>query len=497
MANSQLSQQDVQDLLTIRRQMKPNDPRLTKLDAVLAKNVTPMQLEQNMGAGALRPPVPAGLQGMEQHPYADAALNTATSAVSGAYTGAMHTLYKTGELADRYLDPKDYAKRQQYLKNNPQAQARVNATINPTQDEKPAYYGEQTAEFFAPDAIIGDIGKASMIGRMLRAGATTGLVGSMQTGSFKQGAMQGALAAGSEPVAALASYGLRQAGEGLLNSALNISGSKLRRVNPAQYLVDNGGFNFLRTADGMREVAEDEASRAYNQISSRAAANPRMVDLNPTFNKGKEFMDQWGREQQLGLQAQGNAIMNIPAEVTLPNPVSYPGSPNYLTVSRNPQLPVEGALDVRRGLGKIKTWNANNFFEPPAVSMRDAMYGTLSDSLYSAAPELKQPMEAYSNYATIADSIHRKSSLWPSLMAGGFTGLGGVMHGGGVEGAITGLGGVAAYHAGTSAPAGYMLGKAGKFLPQAMPFFRNAAFAGMNSNPSDTQMLPNPFAPRQ
>jgi hypothetical protein len=423
-------------------------------------------------------PVPPALRGMQKNPYTDAAVNTATSLVGGTVAGAQHTLTGADNLIRKGL-------------NKVGGNYPMLPTTPVAKDERPAFYGEQMAEFMLPSSWVGKASKAvegaelvskapklaSFLTRVGGEALASGSVNALQGKDFTEGAEIGAAStAGGEALG----YGLKKIGAPILNAALNISGAKLRRVNPAEFMFENGGFGMnARSAEAMRSSANTQAKQVYQRVSDITQNSPTLIDLNPMRSKGQEFMNQFGRQQNPNLMAQGEAIMDTANNVTLPSPVT--GQP--LTVPRNSQVPMTAAMDVRRGLGAARSWNGNNFFEPPVTTMRDAMYGQMNEAMRSVHPELRQLDNAYANLATVGDSISRKSSMWPSLVAAASTGSAGFAHGGMAEGVGLGLLGMGAEKMATSAPFGYGMGRLGAGMPTLFNAGKNAFLASQ----SDTQ----------
>lgn len=448
------------------------------------------------GASPKGAPIPEALGVLQAHPYLDALGDTATTLLSGVGVGAMHTMRGLGEGFLKFGSPSEYTAQQAYVKNNPNAPnvRRANLLTTPNADEKLPFYAEQAAEFLAPEGLVSDVAKgvegakvlansprlAKAAGFATRVGAEAGVTGTVnaaQGKDFQEGAATGAL---STVGGAAAGYGLKKVGGAILDSALNISGSKLRRVgSPAQFMFEQGGFAGQGAA-GMRDTANIKAKQVYNQVSDLTKNSPNMVDLTPMRQTGRGFVKQFGRQQNPNLMAQGESLMDTANNVTLPSPVTG----NMLTVPRNAQVPMTAAMDVRRGLGAARSWNGNNFFEPPANSMRDAMYGQMNQAMRDVHPELRQLDKAYSNYATIGDSIDRKSSLWPSLVAAGSAATTGAMvHGDALSAVVGGLAGIGIQKTMSSAPFGYALGRTGVGMPTLANFGKNAFLASQ----SDTQ----------
>lgn len=418
-------------------------------------------------------PTPEGLRGMQEHPYMDAAANTAGSLFGGVAAG----LTNSGRgLLNAMATGRGQVSR--------------GPASTPTPDEMPAYMGEQAAEFMLPEAALGKLAEgvkgaqmlgrfASPLARLTRIGgeaAVSGGVNAMQGKDFTQGAELGAA---SEFGGQVIGGALKGFGTKTLNTALNISGSKLRRTNPAAFMLENGGFGF-RGVNGMRSAADDMAKDVYQQISDVTQNSSARINLQPMRDVGNNRVQQFMSQQNPNLVAQADNVMDTANNVTLP----IMGTP--LTVPRNAQVPMTAAMDVKRGLGAARSWNGNNFFEPPVTSMRDAMYGTLNEAMNTAHPELRGLNNTYSNAATIADSIDRKSSLWPTLVAAGMGGVAGGSHGGGVAGALSAIGTGLLYHGVTSAPAGYAAGRLGVGAPTMFNFAKDA-YLGSQQPTSDNQ----------
>lgn len=408
----------------------------------------------------------------------------------GVIKGGAHTLNTLGRLATHGAP--DSPSTQEFFHTDP----------NNSLPEKLGYGGEQVGEFFLlPGGKLGKAAKAlsgsekiGYGGKLLGEALATGAVNKAQGGDFTQGAEMGAL--GGAAGDALG-YGLRKGGAFALDHALNISGAKLRRTNPGQYLVENTPFpRYLKTASGMRDQANEDAKGVYDQILNKAEGTPNNVNLQPTLDEGQKFLTQFMSQNNSNLVTQADNVMDVAANTTVDGPMgrfTVPrGNPNPATMPPTLQqqpfggivppapnnsrlLSVPQALTAKRGLGAARSWNGNNFFEPPVTTMRDAMYGRAAQSIEDAAPGMSDLNNAYSNLATVGDSIDRKASLWPMLHAMGFGGVGGAIMGhGNVETALSALGSGVAYKGLSSAPAGYLIGKSGFMMPTAARAGRNA-----------------------
>lgn len=494
-------------------------------DAELAQAV--LEKYPQYAASTVPQPVPEGLQrNVERNnavnqagnflltgpvPQGDGIVSKVARQMVGAGRGVLKTpirsAYLMSDTADALMHPGTYQGMQmpRYLQNAPVSAILKNGAESESYGGalatglEYALGGELMKGVTAPL----DAGKfLNFLGRAASNAAVSGAVEGANTGSYES-ARNAAIAGGVlQPVAEGAGYLAKNAGNYALNRALNLPKSVLDRTNPGEYLINKGGYGW-QFANGMREQAADEAAQAYNQMSQIAANSKGRVPLQPILNKSDEFMQDFGRQNAPNLLGQGEVLQDVVQNRTELNPytgrydlkVPRTPAPNF----PNPTVSVPEAVDIQRGLGKAKPWNANPFFEPPAVSMRDAMYGVGKENLLAAEPNLADPMNAYSNLIKVAQSSASKPSIWPEMHAAGYGGIMGEASGHGLLGATAG---VAASLFGKSALAAYSLGRLGV---NAVPLSRFTLGAGLGAssysqfNPSDTHgtnLSLNPFGPQ-
>jgi hypothetical protein len=444
-------------------------------------------------------PVPSALQGMEQHPYLDAAVNTAGSLFGGATAG----LTNTGRNLANLVLPKRMA-----ISRGPMS--------TPTPDEMPAYIGEQALEFLAPEALMGKLGKANAGYRALRAAVGTGAVTYGQTGDWKKSLEQAALAGGATPVLEGAGNMMKSAGGWLLNNAMEMSRSVLARSSPGQYAIENGvfsqGWNPLKwpawSKEGMRNAGEQIAREAMDARDALAAASPQRLSVEPAKQIASEAAARAAADNnETLLNEAGNFydalsyrnldITNDKALQTFfPNGMqrNIAGRQFLTAPALSDTRSVSEMLDARQGLASARPWNTNNFFTPKGTALRNKMYGALNEQIHSI-PGIQPLDETYNAMSPFGRSIDNKPSLWPYTVVAGA---------GGAEGGPLGmLKAAAAYGIARSAPGAYALGRTGIALPQIGRGLLNLGFATSDAtgqipntnpflHPSDRNMLALP-----
>ena len=241
---------------------------------------TPSALQQNMPADM----TPEQYQAMtpEQQAEWDRQVRAArisnlpsdvANEVVGAGKGALSTLYHTGEIATKYLDPKKYAEIQARQKANPQLAEQNQGLITPDEGQKAGFYGEQAAEFLAPDAAIGDTAKGlSLLPRIATRAGLQGLGAAAVSAAhgdehpLATGAVGAAGSAASEALDA-ASPWIREHAADLYNKALSPTTQANKNITQkiAPELIERGEWGSLPS---LSQKAAEEKSVAGQGIDA-------------------------------------------------------------------------------------------------------------------------------------------------------------------------------------------------------------------------------------
>ena len=216
----------------------------------------------------------------------------------GAGKGVLNTLYHTGEIATKYLDPKTYAQIQATQAANPQMAEQNKGLITPDEGQKAGFYGEQGAEFLAPDAVVGDVAKATKaLPLAARIAARAGLSGAGATAvsamhgdenPLLTGAVGAAGGAASEALDAAAPW-IQEHAESLYNKALSPS-TKINKNLTAKVvpeLIDQGEWGSLKS---LSNRAEDVKSEVGPQIDGALQAKGNIPQsIKPVMDTLDDF----------------------------------------------------------------------------------------------------------------------------------------------------------------------------------------------------------------
>jgi hypothetical protein len=429
-------------------------------------------------------PVPQELRHtLDNYGYGHAVGDTVQETVNGAITGWEHGAAGLINLGRRAVGKPPM--------NDPAAKA----LITPTKEEKPAYLGEQAAEFMLPESVAGKLG---FVGRTLGAGA----VSLAQTGSPKEAAVNMAQGAAIEGGMTVGGAAIKRGGAYLLNNSMEMTKSVLSRRNPGEFAIENGvfsrGWNPLAwdwSKGAMRQAGSEMASSAAEARDQIAAASSQTVSIAPAKQIAQDAVQRAAGQNDEALMGEASNLyqqLNEHKQDITHDPAMQKWFPDsmqqkfadqtFLTTPRlTDNLSVPEAIQARQGLGAAKPWNSNPFFTPRGNVVRDQMYGALNEQIHMD-PRIASLDETYSSMAPFGKSVDNKPTLWPTMVAAGAG-----FASGGPQAAVTSGG---SYLAARAPGIAYGLGRAGLNIQDAATTARNIFLAGR-----DTQMLPQPFLP--
>jgi hypothetical protein len=463
----------------------------------------------------VRPPVPeennnstAGLPG-------GVPWNSSTSSseiMTGVQKEATNLTYNVGKLGYKYLPGAD----RQMVPRIEEAQREDAADGSSALQTR----GQKFGGFMSDMALFSAVAEASpFAGKGLTAlaanGAVTGGVGTaLASGGDPRETATGAALGATTPLLLRGAAAMGKRGSSwLLNNALEVPKSVYARMNPGEYAIEHGSFDWdvfnpMRWVEGgagkdaIRDSAAAQAKVAARNINNLATSAPGRTSIASVQKLASDRATQWGAEGNADFLQKADDLFNLPSHTAIditgnrPMQVYFPdkmqsteAARNFLHVERPPTVTPRDLLDIRRGLSTQAGWNSNPLYHKQTIDLAQGMYGQTNELLHDMVPGLQAQDTAYSNLGTIGKLTDFKPSLWPWMMTGE---VGAAVADREGSNTLMGAAKNMALYAAARAPAvPYTLGRGSLGLQAATPMLTNAFLAGHSRSTAPSSMFGN------